>query len=364
MRRDRYVLLRRPLAKIAVFGKTCASCRRTESGSAALVMLERPGPADFPPSSTEASLARTLLRYLRGDAPLTNSFASRLDVACAIAAIGLVASVSLSGDARAHLDSLAALGHLHEQIESEPDNAELFLRRGNLNVEARRWDEALSDYERAGRLDETGREVLDLNRGHVFLSAGWPLTATFYLRRFVEQHGPSAQAYLDLARAARLRGRVDESVEFFEKLISLTPTPHPDRFIEWARVYAEAGRTAQAIAVLDRGVDTIGPASGLHLAALDLEIESGLDDDALERLDRLSRDSYRPELWSIRRADLLIEKSRYAEAQQQLEATLQVLVARPPHRRNTAAMQELERAVQVRLARIKHAYEQESEDEQ
>ena len=89
-------------------------------------MLERPGPAGFPQSWTETSLARRLLRYLRGDAPLTDSFASRLDVACAIVAIGLVASISVPGDARAHLDSLAALGHLHEQIESEPDNAELF----------------------------------------------------------------------------------------------------------------------------------------------------------------------------------------------------------------------------------------------
>ena len=198
---------------------------------------------------------------------------------------------------------------------------------------------------------------MDLRRGHLFLSAGWPLTATFYLRRFVEQRGPDAQAYLYLARALRLRGRVDEAADYYEKSVSLTPRPHPDRFVEWARTYADAGRTTQAIAVLDRGVDTIGPASGLHLAALDLEIEADLDDDALERLDQLSRSSYSPELWSLRRADLLIEKSRYEEARRQLETTLEALAARPPHRRNTTGIRELEQAVHVRLTKIKHVRE-------
>src|SRR5262245_7785095 len=76
-----------------------------------------------------------------------------------------------------------AHGDLHEQIaaatsqiEKNPKNAELYLKRGELHRAHEDWDAALADYERAAILNPK-LIVVDLARGKVLLAANWPLTA-------------------------------------------------------------------------------------------------------------------------------------------------------------------------------------------
>src|SRR3972149_10685601 len=88
---------------------------------------------------------------------------------------------SFCASVHAHPVAEDIIDELNQRIKKDPKNAELYLKRGVLLRESRRWDEAIADFELASKLDSE-LKVVDLAKGQLFLEAGWRKAAGCYRR--------------------------------------------------------------------------------------------------------------------------------------------------------------------------------------
>ena len=252
----------------------------------------------------------------------------------------------------------AAHGDLHDQIEEitrqitrRPGDALLYVKRGELHRFHGERTAALSDYDRAARLDPTLAEV-DLGRGRTLYEAGRPAEARLALGRFLERRPDHAEARLTLARAlVRLRLGVEADAEY-ARAIRLVGRPKPDIYFERATALASAGRLDAAVRAIDEGIARLGPLTALEDLGVSLERRRGNYDGALARLDRILAGKGRRETWLVRRGEVLAEAGRPAEARVSLLAALESIESLSPRLRGTRAIERLERGVKNALERL------------
>ena len=262
----------------------------------------------------------------------------------------LLAWLALAAQAAAH-------DGLHEQIEAvtaqirrEPKNASLYLKRGELYRLHRRWGLALRDYTRAEDLDPA-LALVDLARGRMWFEAGRARQSLPWLKRFLSKQPSHSEAFGLRARALAKLGRSAAAAQDFTRAIELSPDPQPDIYIERARALAATGQLSRALGGLDEGIGRLGPVVTLQLYAIELEVGRRHYDAALSRLDSISAQSPRQEVWLARRGDILRSAGRIAEARAAYSAALAALDSLPPWRRQTKAALELEAHLRTALSR-------------
>ncbi len=254
---------------------------------------------------------------------------------------------------RAHPDLLVQIQEVTKQLEKEPNNAELYLKRGELWRAHADWEAAYADYERAAAL-APDLAVIDLARGRLFLDFGWPLSARAVLDRFLSRQPGHVEGLILRARArTRLNLRL-AAAQDYTRAIDLSPEPGPDLFIERAQVFAAEGREylPAALQGLDEGIRKLGPLVTLQLFAIDMELKQKNVDGALARLDQVAGKSPRKETWLARRGEILQQAGRPEEARQAFQAALASFQTLPPTRRNVPAMLELERRLRRQVELI------------
>lgn len=253
---------------------------------------------------------------------------------------------------------VAAHGPIHEQIalltariQEDPQNATLYLRRGELHGLHEDWDAALADYDRAAQLSPPLAAV-DLARGKTLLRAGRFRPAKEALDRFLTGRPHHPDALLARARvlselsesraAARDYGR---AIAGWEQL----GQPKPEYYLEWARALTALGEDGQALRALDAGIEELGSIVSLQLPAIEIELTRGQYDAALTRLSTVASRSPSAAPWLARRGKILERAGRPAEARAVYEEALAGLEQFPRTRRLT----ELESEVRAALARLR-----------
>ena len=98
----------------------------------------------------------------------------------------LALSLMLGSSATGHDGLHEQIAVLTKRIKQDPTNADLYVQRGNLHRAHHDWDTALTDYDRAARLDPELTAV-ELVRGLAFLEAGRPESAKLALDRFLSR---------------------------------------------------------------------------------------------------------------------------------------------------------------------------------
>ncbi len=262
------------------------------------------------------------------------------------------------GKAVAHGDLHDQIQAVAKQIETDPGNAALYLKRGELHRAHREWDAAQADYDRALELSP-GLEIVDIARGKMFLEAGWPLSAEAALNRFLSRHTNHAEALIVRARTRAKLGSHLAAAADYTGAIAQERQPGPELFIERAQALIAAGKPHydDALQGLDEGVRRLGPLVTLQLYAIDLEVKQGRIDQALARLDQLAAKSPRKETWLARRGEILLEAGRTHEAHAAFQAALKAMNSLPPSRRRVPAMIELEKRLMLALETIRQAAE-------
>src|SRR5213592_1501837 len=219
--------------------------------------------------------------------------------------------------AGAHPDLIIQIEEVTKQIEQEPNNPELYLKRGELRRAHIEWDAAYADYERAFAL-APDMAAIDLARGRLFLDSGWPLSARAALDRFLSHQPNQVEGLILRARAlVRLNLRL-AAAQDYSRAIRFSPEPGPDLFIERAQVLAAEGSAyfSSALRGLDEGIQKLGPLVTLQLFAIDVELKQKNIDGALARLDKIAEKSPRKETWLARRGEILQQAGRPEEARQ------------------------------------------------
>ncbi len=250
---------------------------------------------------------------------------------------------------------LAAHEGLHEQIvevtrqiDQNPKNPELYIKRGELYRVHREWKAALADYDRAKRL-EPELAVVDLCEGRLHLDAGSPELATAPLDRFLAANPDHAEALLTRARALVKLGKLLEAIRDFSN--ALKNDVRPELYLERSQAMLAAGpdHANEALAGLDEGIRKLGPVVTLELAAIDLELSRQRYDLALQRLEEVAFQSERKETWLARRGEILEKAGRSEEARKAYTDAMTAIDTLPERVQNTAVMRQLKTRVQKRL---------------
>lgn len=259
-----------------------------------------------------------------------------------------------------------AHGPIHEQIArldgqivEQPENVELYFRRGRLFLVHRDWQAALADFDRVEKLDPTLTSVT-VFRAEAYLGKSDPKSAAALLEALValpeDRTKPQnrSRAFFLLGQARDALEQPSTAAVAYQRSIELIERPTPDHYLACARAYAKAGpsRFEEAIRVLDQGSEQLGSLVVLERYALELEVESKNFDPALKRIDRLLEQSTRRESWLMEKGRVLLAAGRRDAARASLEEAQKALESLPPHRRGTRAMVELAAEIKNQLSAL------------
>lgn len=251
---------------------------------------------------------------------------------------------------QAHGDFHTLITSANQDIEKDPKNPELYLRRGELYRLHQQYDSAQADFNTAETLSP-GLPSLDLYRARLLLDTGWPLSARAHLDRFLATITNHTEAFMLRSRAWLKLGQPLYAAEDLSRAIAVMPEGAPDLYIERAHSLAEAGSDylETALQGLDEGMKRMGPLVTLQLTAIDLELRRKNPDAALARIDVVMQSSPRKESWLARKGEILLQAGRPEEARKSYESALEALNKLPPGRRNVPAVKDLERRIRLEI---------------
>ncbi len=265
----------------------------------------------------------------------------------------LILLTLLSARVSAHEGTHEQILALTAAIEAEPTNARLYWERGELYRTHRNWDDALSDFAKAGELDPDLFEV-DLGRARLYQALGYLHAAEHSAARYLLRVPHAAEAHRVRAELLVAIGRPRAGADAYTAALALPDGPTPEIYVARALALVSAGEPEQALGGLDEGLVRYGsPVVALQLLAIEIELEQERTDAALLRLEILSTSSPRQETWHARRGDILEGAGRLDEARHAYQQALAAIATLPPPRRRVDAMSTLESQLKVALERLK-----------
>jgi tetratricopeptide (TPR) repeat protein len=237
----------------------------------------------------------------------------------------------------AHPEIEEALARLNLLLAAAPENAALYLQRGELYA---RHDDPLTaeaNFLRAAELDprEPG---LAKARGALALARGDFKPAEDHLTISLTDDPRDAEALVLRSCVRAKLHRRQAALADLDAALALLSLPPPDLYLERAALLNSA---AESIEALDAGLARLGPVPALLEQALRLEESAGLTDAAVARIDRVIAESDRPEIWLKRRGDVLQHAGRQAEAVAAYAAARQHIAELPSWLQNSPATSHL-----------------------
>lgn len=259
----------------------------------------------------------------------------------------LAGTLNFAGDAFAHGDVHLRINQLTQQIAQTPSNAVLFVQRADLYRMDQDFTNALADLNSAARLDPTMARV-DFCLGRVQLEANRPQAALAPLDKYLAHKPKDPEAFTARARVLVKLGSYKAATDDYTEAIALS-TANPELFIERAEAWRLLGRADEAVRGLDEGIRKMGPLVTLELPAIDLEVSLKRYDAAVARIDTVTARLQRKETWLFRRAEILRQAGREADAKNNYREALAAIDRLPPTHRNTRATLELEKRIRAAL---------------
>lgn len=193
----------------------------------------------------------------------------------------LAGAIAFSTGCPGHPDLLAQIEQLGQRLQSEPANASLLLKRGDLYRRHEDYDSAAADFRNA-REAEPGHELLDFFEGRLLHETGNQKQARVLVSRYLDGHPEEAVAWILLGHIERQDGNANAAAEAFAAAIRLSQSPGPDLYrLQFLALVSPGGadKWAPAYSVIDEGllrfgveVTLIGLGSDLALAVGDADL--------------------------------------------------------------------------------------------
>lgn len=262
----------------------------------------------------------------------------------------LVAIVVVAGasPASAHPDLELVQRFIAAEAARRPEDPSAQLNQAQARLLARDFDGALVALEHAAAHGAAAEDVAGL-RGAVFLEAGLPRIALVELDRSLASRPLQPGVLVVRARARMQVGDPRGAATDLAAAVDAMREPTPDHVVAWRDALVASGDPAAALAALDHGMTRVGAVPSLQLAALDLALELGREEDALRRIDALLATEPRNHAWHARRGDVLVRLGRTDEAREAYARALERLHAR---RAGGTRSAELERRLRTALAAL------------
>ena len=267
---------------------------------------------------------------------------------------------SLSLPLLAHPGIDVQIADLTERIAATPNDARLYLRRGELYRLHRDWKEAESDLRHARKLDPE-LNVVDQSLGRLMLDAERPKEALAPLERYLAKRPTDTRTLALLARTYMQLGRhLDAATAYSTTIASVSDgKPRPEYYLERARALKLAGpqHVEATLKGLDEGLRELDEPITLQLLAIEVEMLHKRYDGALSRIDRIIEGAARKESWFVRRGDILEKAGRFEAASAEYKKTLDAIAALPDARSRNRAVQRLQAEAEAGLSRVSQPVE-------
>jgi tetratricopeptide (TPR) repeat protein len=255
--------------------------------------------------------------------------------------------VSIPSRALADGDTHLLIEETTREIETAP-TAKLLVKRGSLYSRHGSYNEALADFDRAEKLDASVVEVYYW-RAEALFSSLQPDQAQAAIDKFIKHapvdHTLHRAAHELRARILGERGAYLESAREYDYIVSLPHGADVGLFSARAEVLVSAGEYDKALASLDEGNARFGGITALHLSAIEIEKRIRRYSAALARVDRLMASAPRKESWWVRRAEILTEMGRPAEAADAYRQAQLSIEKLSPQLRNNKFIRDLEEKI-------------------
>lgn len=252
------------------------------------------------------------------------------------------------------IDAPRALAHgaLHEQIEqltrslkTDPDNAALLLKRGQLYSHHAEPANAIADLERALKLDPKLTEAR-FHHARTLHEAGRTAEARASVDQFLAAKPGDPLGLLLRARIRTKQNDAKGAAEDYTLALPKLELDLPDVYLERAREQARSTGPEDAIAGLDEGIRRLGKLDSLELLAIELEQKIGRTDQALARVEAKLRTAPRKDLWLCRKGRILEAAKREGDAREAFAACQKELGRLTDRQRRQPEAQELARLLE------------------
>ena len=257
-----------------------------------------------------------------------------------LAAVAITLFLGFQGPVQAHGDPAERISELKARLAQRPEDGPLQFALADLLFQERKWEETLTALDQVDRITP-GKFSSGRLRGSALLELQRPAEALRTLDGYLDDSPHDLRAVLIRARALSALFLTNEALEAYRDTLRRTPVPGPELFHEVSLALSAAGCGREALAILDQGLELLGPIPSLGQQALDLELAGKQFDAALVRVEALRRASPRPEPWMARRAAILTSAGRLGESRGAWEALLINLTALPAAMRGSHAMSRL-----------------------
>lgn len=254
-------------------------------------------------------------------------------------------------EARAHQDLLARIALLTEQIRTNGSSAELLVQRADLYRNHQDWVPALWDYDAAEKAS-TNSAVVDLGRALTLAGLGKWVEARDVFDRVVQDNPTNAAALLGRARVLVQLDQPALAIADYERAFTNLASPHPEDYLERARLQAAQSDPAAAVKGLDEALARLGWMVTLQLQAMDYEQACGNYDGALTRLETIISRSNRSEGWLQLKGEILQKAGQTADARAAFHAALKAIDDLPPRFARSENMIKLRTQIEASLASL------------
>ena len=249
----------------------------------------------------------------------------------------------------------AILGHgdPHEQVEElnalldkNPDHVASLLERADIYRRHRHFNEALEDLNRVRLLAPSNNAVHYLT-GLTLFEQGEFEKAESSLQIFISGSPNSPRGYLALAKVLTQQERHLNAAQAYELAIENESTPTPDHYLARAHAYIKAGNQylPRALEGLEDGIALLGPLITFRRLAIEIEIDQGDYQNAIDRINMILDDVDRKESWLVKKAKVLSTIGRTDEAIQHFQLAESAIELLPARTRTSPAIRALRKTI-------------------
>lgn len=217
---------------------------------------------------------------------------------------GLFLLLGLMGPAAyGHPDLQLQIETLTKQLENEPGNVDLLLKRGDLQRRHQSPDLARSDFKQVREIQPENSTV-DWLEGRLEVEAGQPDTGVQYLNRFLLINPGHAGALQSRARGYMLLDQPLLAAQDFDALIQASDNPGPSLFSAHARALVAAGADyySAAMDVVTKGLMQFPTEISLTGIGTDIALVQTDTSTADKLINQLPASTRKLPQWQIRKA--------------------------------------------------------------
>lgn len=239
----------------------------------------------------------------------------------------------------AHPDPSHTLEQLEEHLLEKPGDQALLRQKADLLVTTGHPKEAAPVVLQLMQASPEHPENLLLD-ARLAAANGKKEEAEVKAKALASKHPEFAFGWNFLSRIEYEADDRDAAIEAKRRYLEFSKKPGPTEVMTcatWLRERGTPGDSEAALEILDQGLARLGCLSGLHYAAIVIELELGHHDSSLQRIDALTA-RYRPSVdLSMRRTEILESAGRFQDAAESCDTAIALLEALPGSRKKSAA---------------------------